>query len=402
MPFRAPGAGVLGPRPPFQAQHAMTAQHQLGVPNNGVPSPVDPVAFFNNLSVAGTSAQTPPSSSDWYLDTGASTHMSSNSGNLHTSSVVHPSTSITVGNGARLSVSHSASTSIPTSASPLLLNQVPVSPSLVKNLISVRKLTRDNNVSIEFDPHGFSVKDIPTNKVTLRCESSGDLYPLRLPPQLALSASSSADLWHQRLGHPGAHVLSHILADFDFHCNKSTPHRCQSCKLGKHVRLPFDSSITVSYFPFQLIHADVWTSPVLSFSGYKYYLVLLDDYTHYIWTFPMRHKSEVLPLLRDFHAYIGTQFGLRLLALQTDNGREFDSTALRFFLSAHGVALRLSCPYTSQQNGKAERALRTLNDCIRTLLIHSGASTSFWAEALSTATYLVNRRPCQATASRTP
>jgi hypothetical protein len=154
------------------------------------------------------------------------------------------------------------------------------------------------------------------------------------------------------------------------------------------------------FFPIQLIHADVWTSPVMSFSGYKYYLVLLDDYTHYVWIFTMRQKSEVLPLLRDFHAYIGTQFGLRLLALQTDNGKEFDSTALCFFLSAHGVALRLSCPYTSEQNGKVEQTLRTLNDCLRTLLIHSGVSTSFWAEALSTATRLVNRWPCHFTTAK--
>jgi hypothetical protein len=52
-----------------------------------------------------------------------------------------------------------------------------ISPSLVKNLISVRTLTRDNNVIIEFDPFGFSIKDLPTRTVLLRCESRGELYP---------------------------------------------------------------------------------------------------------------------------------------------------------------------------------------------------------------------------------
>jgi len=141
---------------------------------------------------------------------------------------------------------------------------------------------------------------------------------------------------------------------------------------------------------------------VLSLSGYKYYLALLDDFTHYVWTFPMRHKSETLPILCHFHAYVGTQFGLCVLALQTDNGREFDTGALRALLASHGAQFRLSCPYTSQQNGKAERILRTLNDCVRTLLIHSGAEYTFWAEALSTATHLINRRPCRATGSTMP
>lgn len=106
-------------------------------------------------------------------------------------------------------------------------------------------------------------------------------------------------------------------------------------------------------FPFQLVHSDVWTSPVYNHSGYKYYIVFLDDYTHYLWTFPLRQKSDVLPTIQAFIAYVHTQFSLPILALQTDNGREYDSAALRLLFSSHGIQLRLSCPYTSQQNGKA-------------------------------------------------
>ena len=44
---------------------------------------------------------------------------------------------------------------------------------------------------------------------------------------------------------------------------------------GKNVRLPFSSSSTIVTEPFQIIHSDIWTSPVLSNSGYKYYLLSL-------------------------------------------------------------------------------------------------------------------------------
>jgi hypothetical protein len=57
--------------------------------------------------------------------------------------------------------------------------------------------------------------------------------------------------------------------------------------------------------------------------------------------------------------------------VQCDNGREFDKSASRAFFLAKGVSLRLSCPYTSQQNGKAERMLRTLNNITRTLLFQA-------------------------------
>jgi transposase InsO family protein len=55
-------------------------------------------------------------------------------------------------------------------------------------------------------------------------------------------------------------------------------------------------------------------------------------------------------------------------AVQCDNGREFDNSSTRTFLLSHGALLRMSCPYTSQQNGKAERALRTINNIVRSLL----------------------------------
>ena len=172
--------------------------------------------------------------------------------------------------------------------------------------------------------------------------------------------------------------------------------------MGKHTRLPFRVSESHSFFPFQLVHSDVWTSPCYSYSGYKYYVIFLDDYTHYLWSIPLRNKSDVFPTVRAFISYVHTQFHLPILAFQTDNGGEYDSTAMRLLLSSLGTQLRLSCPYTSQQHGKAERILRTVNDCLRTLLIHSAAPLALWAEALATATYLINRRPCRATRSTTP
>src|SRR6185503_15298911 len=71
------------------------------------------------------------------------------------------------------------------------------------------------------------------------------------------------------------------------------------------------------------LFTDLWTSPVLSLSGYKYYLVVVDDFSHYSWTFPLRAKSETFPTLLHFFAWVSTQFGLTVKAVQCDNGREF-------------------------------------------------------------------------------
>jgi len=132
---------------------------------------------------------------------------------------------------------------------------------------------------------------------------------------------------------------------------------------------------------------------VLSISSFKYYLVIVDDFNHYCWTFPLRQKSKVHNHIVNFVAYAHTQFSLLIRCFQADNGTEFVNNTTATFLAARGVLLRTSCPYTSAQNGKAERMLRTLNNTIRTLLIHASMPPTYWAEALATAVVLLNRRP---------
>lgn len=51
-------------------------------------------------------------------------------------------------------------------------------------------------------------------------------------------------------------------------------------------------------------------SPVPSVLGYKYYLVILDDFMHYIWTFPIRDKLDVQSLFLNFQRYVATHFNL--------------------------------------------------------------------------------------------
>jgi histone deacetylase 1/2 len=212
----------------------------------------------------------------------------------------------------------------------------------------------------------------------------------------------SSTTWHCRLGHPDRDVLTQISRGGDISCTRTTAeHLCQACQLGRHVRLPFSSSSSHASHLFDLIHCDVWTSLVLNISGYKYYLVIIDDFSHYSWTFPLRAKSDTFPTLLHFFAWLSTQFGLTVKTIQCDNRREFDNSTSRSFFTG-GVQLRMSCPYTSPQNGKAKRMIRTTNDVMRTFLIQAFLPSRFWVEILHTATYLLNRLPSIASPAPTP
>ena len=114
-----------------------------------------------------------------------------------------------------------------------------------------------------------------------------------------------------------------------------------------------------------------------------------------MWTFLLRRKSDALSVLTTFYSYVALQFGRPIHALQTDNG-------VRTLLATHDTIFRLICPYTSQQNGCAERILRTLNDCVRTLLFHANVPSRFWPDNLSTASLLINTRPSRARGNFAP
>jgi hypothetical protein len=94
------------------------------------------------------------------------------------------------------------------------------------------------------------------------------------------------ELWYHRLGHPGHHTMKHLHHQQQIPTHKPPSSLCHACQLGCHVRLPFYSSDSFSVKPFQLLHCDLWMSPTPSTSGFCYYLIIVDDYTHYFGVFP--------------------------------------------------------------------------------------------------------------------
>jgi hypothetical protein len=177
--------------------------------------------------------------------------------------------------------------------------------------------------------------------VIIRLNSIGPLYTLHLPDSTTPSAGAMAALaatphaltvvapttWHRCLGHPGPDVLSSLSRSSFIHCTSNKHEFCHACQLGKHTRLPFHSSSHHAEHPFDLIHLDLWTSPIVSVSGSKYYMFILDDFTHFLCTFPLKLKSDTFTTLSNFFAYVSTQFGRTVKAIQCDNGREFDNSS---------------------------------------------------------------------------
>lgn len=153
---------------------------------------------------------------------------------------------------------------------------------------------------------------------------------------------------------------------------------------------------------FELIYFDLWTSLITSLSGFKYYILFLDDFTHFLWVFPLCATSDVFDVFVIFHAYVQTQFQSNTKLFQYDNDREFKYHSVLSFCASKRIKIHFSCLYTSQQNGKVERAIWTINNVIHTFLFQSYLPPTFWVEALLTTVHTINLLPTTILSFKTP
>lgn len=155
--------------------------------------------------------------------------------------------------------------------------------------------------------------------------------------------------------------------------------------------------------PFDLVHTDV-VGPVkiTSIGGNSYFLLFTDDCSRYSWIYFMQRKSEVFQLFKQFKKMMETQFSRSVKALRTDSEGEFTSHEFESFCKTTGLFHQLTAPRTPQQNGVAERKNRTVTEMARTMMHAKKLPQKYWAEAVSTAVYLLNPTPTRALDSQTP
>jgi hypothetical protein len=144
--------------------------------------------------------------------------------------------------------------------------------------------------------------------------------------------------------------------------------------------------------PLKLLHMDL-LGPIayISISGSKYCLVIVDDCSRFTWVFFLQEKSQTQETLKGFLRRAQNEFGLRIKKIRSDNGTEFKNSQIEGFLEEEGIKHEFSSPYTPQQNGVVERKNRTLLDMARTMLDEYKTPDRFWAKAINTACYSINR-----------
>ncbi|XP_077249080.1 uncharacterized protein LOC143888508 [Tasmannia lanceolata] len=239
----------------------------------------------------------------------------------------------------------------------------------------------------------FFNEDLSTGKTIGTGREVDGLYRLDCKTSTALHSSVDTFQWHCRLGHPSLQRLQKthlVLVPF-------SPFQCESCELGKHHRVSFPSRVISRVSSsFELVHSDVWgPSRVASSTGFKYFIIFIDDFFRMTWVYLLKNRSEVFFAFRTFLSKVKNQYNCNVKCLRTDNAGEYFSSThgLQDYLSHHGILHQSSCAYTSQQNGVAECKLCYLLEVVRTLLFQMSVPKLYWSGAILTGCFLANRLP---------
>jgi Reverse transcriptase (RNA-dependent DNA polymerase)/GAG-pre-integrase domain/gag-polypeptide of LTR copia-type len=287
-------------------------------------------------------------------------------------------------------------------------------PALNANLISVSALDKAGITTTFGNGQGIARKSDGTIVLTginvngmYVLETVGNPHRKPLVAMGSLSLPTSLEQWHRRLAHCSPLTIKEMavnnLVDGLRISEDKLTGKCEACILGRQTRRPFDGSTEKDLSPLELVSFDLWgPSRTQSVGGKSYLMIIVDGGTSYKYGAYLSDKSDLTTLAAFdiFRTKAETLTKSKLCRLRTDGA--FDTAAWRDYTQKHGITHEITAPYSSAQNGLAERALRTTIDDVRTLLRDSGLSHSYWAEAAAHSIYTRNLIPSRRHPNRIP
>jgi transposase InsO family protein len=200
---------------------------------------------------------------------------------------------------------------------------------------------------------------------------------------------------HARFGHIGTAKLQqlHHLGHLNSNDQVSTPtFSCEVCTRANARLDPYPSRQDFrATHPNHTFHTDLIILP--KEGSYRYLLLVLDEFTRYIFPAPLATKDKAAEALLCIMKRAQVLHLDKIKFIHNDQGGEFQSTVFRIAKEELGIATEFVPARCHESNGLIERANRTIQEKVRALLIAACLPDSFWSEAALHAVHLYNLTP---------
>ena len=339
---------------------------------------------------------------EWIIDSGAARHMTPS---RHDFSEFTPQVgTICFGDSSEVPILGEGTMNIiPDGKGSVHSSQVIYCPKLSFHLLSVFEICKLGK-QVLFDEHFVSIMDKETGEEVRGGFPSGGIYKLHA---LASVTGNASELWHFRFGHLHADAFRRAFTQqmvVGLPDVKPPSGRCIPCIRGKQHREAFPKTASRrATVPLELVHTDL-CGPMAkdSLGGSKYFMLLVDDCSRFMWVYFLARKSEALSTFVCWRSHAEKESGYTLKAVRSDHGSEFTSHGFVDFCSEFGIRRELANVGTPSENGVVERKNQTVVEMARTLLEHRSLPRFLWAESVATAVHILNRAPTSAVPHKTP
>ena len=222
---------------------------------------------------------------------------------------------------------------------------------------------------------------------------------MHAPPAGHATSNADARLWHRRFGHTGittlakmsrGHTLDGLPPATAFEAMAQSTTVCTPCAQGKMQREGFPASEVREQSKFAKLHADIAGPFNTSAGGKNYFLMVVDDHSSYKIVELIERKSDAAAALQSIVLGVEKKYNIHVHSVGFDRDSVFLSNDMRAFLTKKGIQPQPTSGYSPQENGHAERAIRTVSQLRDALLADSGLRESYWGDALMHAAYLSN------------
>lgn len=332
---------------------------------------------------------------DWYIDSGASRHMTFDS---HCLTNITKSTisDILAANNEQMKVKCVGNAKLRFGGNDVDVNDVLLVPDLSTNLLSVAQIVKKGN-KVMFDDTGCEIVNASGHRLA-KIDSSCGVYKIESQAaQCLLSKQKVSPMtWHRRLGHLNfvdmCKMKNGSAKGISFDGESSELSQCVVCCKGKQTRASFKHTGRRATGVLDLIHSDLCgPMETMSFGGARYFLTFVDDFTHKAFVYLLKTKDEVFNKFKEFKQLVENQKGKKIKSIRTDNGLEYINQHFKEFCGKNGISHQTSCSYTPEQNGLAERINRTIVERAKCMIFDADLEKTYWAEAVNTAVYIINR-----------
>ncbi|GJZ11781.1 retrovirus-related pol polyprotein from transposon TNT 1-94 [Tanacetum coccineum] len=142
----------------------------------------------------------------------------------------------------------------------------------------------------------------------------------------------------------------------------------------------------------ELLHLDLFgPSPIQSYRGNFYTLMIVDDHSNYTWVMFVESKEDVIDKFKILCKRLENLHDYFIVSIVTNHYSEFDKFQFRSFCEQNGISYNLSGKFTSNSSEIVERTHRKLRKMRHAMLAKKSISQNFWCHALDTETYIFNR-----------